>query len=148
MGCHPFIAQVAFAAATFASTSEIEQQFSLVQMLSSGRKAKTSVSHLRSFLKCRLNGYLAASSARVSMVGLKRQRQAQLKNLQPATDVADLEQLQTAAAASSADRKGAKHEKLAKRLRNLQKRPHGCRSCCCVCFLARILHFTLPSTTA
>ena len=74
----------------------------------------------------------ADSSARVSMVGLKRQRQVQLKNLQPATDVADLEQLQTAAAASSADRKGAKHEKLAKRLRNLQKKPHGCRSCSCV----------------
>ena len=52
----------------------------------------------------------ATSSARVSMVGLKGQRQAQLKNLQPATDVADLEQLQTADAASSADRQGAKHE--------------------------------------
>ena len=32
------LSQVGFMTATFASTSEIEQQFSTVQMLSSGRK--------------------------------------------------------------------------------------------------------------
>ena len=53
--------QVAFMAATFASTAEIEQQFSLVQMLSSGRKARTSVSHLKSFIKCRAQRLLGFS---------------------------------------------------------------------------------------
>ena len=51
-----FLAQVAFMAATFASTSEIEQQFSILQMLSCGRKSSTTIAHLRDLMKVRLNG--------------------------------------------------------------------------------------------
>ena len=56
------LSQVGFMTATFASTSEIEQQFSTVQMLSSGRKARTSLSHLKSMLKVRLNGVFLAAA--------------------------------------------------------------------------------------
>ena len=50
-------------ACTFASTAEIEQQFSLLELLSNGRKARTTTEHLRSFMKCRLNGHSLAMSS-------------------------------------------------------------------------------------
>ncbi|CAE7458872.1 unnamed protein product [Symbiodinium sp. CCMP2592] len=57
-----------------------------------------------------------ASSERLSMVGLKRQRRAQLEVLQPNADVSDLGELSAAAAQSAADRRGEKYEKLTRLL--------------------------------
>ena len=47
----------------FASTAEIEQQFSLLQMLSSGRKSHTTLVHLRDAMKVRLDGSSAIATA-------------------------------------------------------------------------------------
>ncbi|CAE7887512.1 unnamed protein product [Symbiodinium microadriaticum] len=134
---------VSFMSSVFASTAEIEQQFSLLQMLASGRKSHTTLVHLRDAMKecdrstssnATVQSILkAAGMSRVrqlepktvkgvTLAGQKRKRQDQLNNLVPAKDAEDAAELEAVTQEAALSRRGKDYEKLCKTLQENSKR--------------------------